>query len=145
MKFEFSAGGVVYKKEENTLFILLAQHGGYTQHWGFPKGHIGDKIKGEKKEDAALREVKEETGITGEIIQELKPIQYWYEWEGEKRNKTVYFFLMKYVSGDFSSKDHEMQEVVWIPINKAGSKITFEGEKKVLEEAKTLLARIKDL
>ena len=70
MKLEFSAGGVVIKKENGEILVLVAQH---SQHhgWVFPKGLIGDQIKGEKKEETAVREVKEETGYDAEIIQEL--------------------------------------------------------------------------
>src|SRR5258708_7044969 len=87
MKYEFSAGGVVYKKDEGQIFILVSQH---SEHhgWVFPKGFIGDKIDGETKEDTALREVKEETGVVGEIIESLKPVTYWYEMDGIKRRKT---------------------------------------------------------
>jgi 8-oxo-dGTP pyrophosphatase MutT (NUDIX family) len=73
MKFQFSAGGVVYKKEGQGVFILLAQH---SQHhgWVFPKGLIGDKIVNEGKEETAIREVEEETGVLGKITRPLSPI-----------------------------------------------------------------------
>ena len=67
MKHEFSAGGIVFKKEANKLFILLAQQS-YHHGWVFPKGLIGDNIMGEGKEETAIREVKEETGVIGKIL-----------------------------------------------------------------------------
>jgi 8-oxo-dGTP diphosphatase len=143
MKFEFSAGGVVYKKDNGNIFILMVQHGGYAHHWGFPKGHIADTIKGETKEDAALREVKEETGIDAKLLQALAPIQFWYVRDEEKRKKTVYFFVMEYQGGDFSQKDLEMQDVQWIPIKDVLEKVTFKSEKQVFQEAKKYLQTLK--
>lgn len=143
MKFEFSAGGIVYKKEKGDIFILVSQH---SQHhgWVFPKGLIGDHVKSEGKETTALREVKEETGITGKIIKELSPAVYWYQMEGEKRKKTVYYFLMQYVSGDTKDHDFEMERVEWLPIDKVEERLTYPSDKKVWNEAKQLLDK-KDL
>lgn len=141
MKFEFSAGGVVYKREGGEggrTSILVAQH---SQHhgWVFPKGLIGDHVKGEKKETTALREVKEETGISGKIIRELAPVTYWYQFEGEKIKKTVYYFLMEYLSGDIKNHDHEMENVEWLDINQIEGRLTYKSDKIVLQEAKKIL------
>ena len=87
MRFEFSAGGIVYKKDtQGVTQVLVAQH---SQHhgWVFPKGLIGDTHKGEKKEETALREVEEETGAKGKIIQPLTPVTFWYQFKGEKLKK----------------------------------------------------------
>src|SRR5688572_19600629 len=105
MKFEFSAGGVVYKKDKNGTLILVCRHSGH-HGWVFPKGLIGDKKEGEGKEETALREVKEETGIDGKIEKEIAPVSYWYVWDGEKKKKTVYYYLMKAVGGDTNDHDH---------------------------------------
>ena len=138
MKFEFSAGGIVYKKEENKLLILVSQH---SQHhgWVFPKGLIGDKIKNEGKEETALREVEEETGVRGKIIKPLKEVQYWYVFEKEKIKKTVYYFLMEYVSGDIKNHDFEMENVEWIEPENVEDRLTYKSDKQVWEEAKKLL------
>lgn len=133
MRFEFSAGGIVHKRENNKLFILLAKH---SQHkgWVFPKGLI-DRDKKESKEEAAIREVKEETGAVGEIEFALEPITFWYEWQGEKRKKAVYYFVMKYIGGDISDHDFEMEEVKWVEIEKVNKTLTFKGEKDLFEKA----------
>ena len=90
-KFEFSAGGIVYKKESGKMFVLVAQHSGH--HGGvFPKGIIGDHKKGEKKEETAVREVQEETGIKGKIIKPLQPVTYWYNFEGEKIKAVEFYY-----------------------------------------------------
>jgi len=139
MKFEFSAGGIVFKNQKGAILILVAQH---SKHhgWVFPKGLIGDHIKKEGKEETAIREVKEETGISGKIIKELEPISYWYNFEGEKIKKTVYYFLMKYVSGDTKSHDFEMENVEWLPSEKVENRLTYKSDKKIWQEAKKLIA-----
>lgn len=134
MKLEFSAGGIVVKKEGNKISVLICQHSRYN-HLGFPKGHIGDKIKGETKEQAAVREVKEETGAEAVILKELKPITYFYTFEGEKRKKTVYFFLMKYRGGDITKHDFETEKVEWIPAPDVVKVITYKDEKEAFIES----------
>lgn len=133
MKFEFSAGGIVYKKEDNKLFILIAKHS-HHKGWVFPKGLI-DKDKKESKEEAALREVKEETGVDGKIEASLEPISYWYLWDGERRKKTVYYFVMRYIGGDINEHDFEMEEVEWVDPEKTLETLTYKGEKKLFEQA----------
>ena len=141
MRFEFSAGGVVFNKTKNEnsdIKVLVAQH---SQHhgWVFPKGLIGDHVKGEKKEDTATREVKEETGVLGRIVKELIPVTYWYQFEGEKIRKTVYYFLMKYVSGDTKDHDHEMENVEWIIIDEVEQRLTYKSDKTVWQQAQEML------
>jgi ADP-ribose pyrophosphatase YjhB (NUDIX family) len=138
MKFEFSAGGVVVKHEDKNVLILLCQH---SQHhgWVFPKGFIGDTHEKETKEETAIREVKEECGVDGEIIKPLTPVTYWYQWEEEKRKKTVYYFLMDYVGGDITKHDDEMENVEWVPIDQVEKRLTYPSDKKVWEEAKQLI------
>ncbi len=138
MKFEFSAGGVVYKKSGGKTLILVSQH---SQHhgWVFAKGLIGDHIKGESKEETAVREVKEETGILGKIIRPLTPVEYWYEFGGEKIKKRVYYFIMEYVNGDTNDHDFEMENVEWLEKAKVLDRLTFPSDKKVWQEALKLI------
>lgn len=140
MRYEFSAGGIVYKKEEDSLWILLCQH---SQHhgWVFPKGLIGDHIENESKEATALREVKEETGAEGKIIKPLTPVTYWYVWEGEKIKKTVYYYLMGYAGGDITQHDTEMEDVEWLPGDKVENRLTYKADKKVWQEAKLNISK----
>ncbi len=139
MKFEFSAGGVVYKKQNGKLYVLLAQH---SQHhgWVFPKGLIGDTHKGETKESTALREVEEETGAKGNIIQPLTPTTFWYQFKGEKIKKTVYYYIMEYLKGDITKHDFEMENVQWLPIGETGDRLTYSSDKKVWKEAEKLIS-----
>ena len=133
IKKEFSAGGIVFKKEGFQTFILVAKHSGH-HGWVFPKGLI-DREKKESKERAAIREVKEETGADGEIQKALEPSTFWYAWDGERRKKTVYYFIMKFIGGDISEHDYEMEEVEWVEAEKVLETLTHKGEKEVFKKA----------
>lgn len=135
MKFEFSAGGIVYKKIKSKYYILVSQSSSH-HGWVFPKGLIGDHHQKEGEEETALREVREETGVHAKIIRPLSPLAYWYQWEGEKRRKTVYYYLMEYVSGDIGDHDFEMEKVEWLPLVKVEDRLTYKGDKKVWSEAR---------
>lgn len=141
MKFEFSAGGIVFKKEGSNLYILVSQH---SQHlgWVFPKGLIGDHVKGEKKEITAVREVEEETGAKGEIVKQITPVAFWYVMNGEKIKKTVYYFIMKYMGGDITKHDLEMSAVEWLPENEVLERLTYKGDKDAYREALPLIKKL---
>jgi 8-oxo-dGTP pyrophosphatase MutT (NUDIX family) len=144
MTREFSAGGIVYRKfeirnrPEGARFEirwLVCQH---SQHkgWVFPKGLIGDKKDGESSEETAIREVEEETGAKAKILAKLKPpATYFYTWKGEKRFKTVYYFLMEYVSGDIGKHDMEMSAVEWWDEEKVEKDLTYKSDKEAFEQA----------
>lgn len=147
MKFEFSAGGVVVKHEKTRkgtkttrkdTKILVAQH---SEHhgWVFPKGLIGDHVKGEKKEATAIREVEEETGVQAKILQELPPAEYWYQLKGQKIKKRVYYFLMEYISENRDKRDMEMENVDWLPLTEVENRLTYSSDKKVWKEARKLI------
>lgn len=138
---EFSAGGIVYKKvkqpmtNDHQLMWLVAQH---SQHkgWVFPKGFIGDHIQGESIEDTAVREVKEETGVDAKILRKLKdPAGYFYVWKGEKRFKTVHYYLMEYQGGDITKHDFEMSAVEWWAEEKVKKDLTYKSDKEAFKEA----------
>jgi ADP-ribose pyrophosphatase YjhB (NUDIX family) len=133
-----SAGGVVYKKEGENFFILLCQHAKRGE-WVFPKGRVGDKIMGESIKDAALREVREESGAIGEIDFELTPTSFWYTFNGEKQQKTVHYFVMRFEGGDITEHDNEMQSVMWVPSTEVEGRLAYKGDKEVWKEAKDWL------
>jgi 8-oxo-dGTP pyrophosphatase MutT (NUDIX family) len=140
---EFSAGGIVFKKtQKGEVLWLVAQH---SQHkgWVFPKGFIGDKIKNESRVDTALREVEEETGVVGKIIKELdKPVGYFYVWKGEKRYKTVYYYLMKFIKGDIKKHDFEMSAVEWWTENQVKKEMTYKSDKLAFEKALEIFGQL---
>jgi len=135
---EVSAGGVVYKAQGDSYVVLVAKHSGYHK-WVLPKGLVE---KGEKLEDTAVREVKEETGITAKVREPIgKPEEYVYILQGERIFKKVYYFLMEYVSGDEITHDFEMEDVQWVSMDEAIDRMGYEGAKQVLVQAKELLKR----
>jgi 8-oxo-dGTP pyrophosphatase MutT (NUDIX family) len=131
-RLEISAGGVIYRRQADGVDVcLIATQGGDT--WQLPKGIIED---GEAAEVAGQREVQEETGLTGELVGPLKKIEYWYVWDpkgaNERVHKYVHFFLYRYLSGDTTDHDDEVDDARWFPIDVAQDKLSFDGERSVM-------------
>jgi 8-oxo-dGTP pyrophosphatase MutT (NUDIX family) len=95
-----------------------------------PKGHIDP---GESTLQAARREVREEAGIVGEPISELGEVRYWYRRDGVAIGKSVSFFLFKYLEGDVSDHDDEVEEARWIPLTDAQTALTYPTEREMVE------------
>jgi 8-oxo-dGTP pyrophosphatase MutT (NUDIX family) len=135
---EVSAGGVVYRRDGQTIEVVLASR--RTRRgdlaWGLAKGGIEE---GESLEDAAVREVREETGIEAVVEASLGDTQYFYVWEEMRIRKTVHFFLMRATEGDPAERDDEMEEIRWFPIERALKRAAYRGEREVLGRALELL------
>lgn len=131
---QVSAGGVLVRRSERGPEVLLASRRVRSGElvWGLPKGLIEE---GESPEDTARREVREETGWSGEVRAPLGEIEYWYVWEGTRIHKVVHFFLMEATGGDERGRDREMEEVAWFPLEEAERTAGFPSEKKVLARA----------
>ena len=100
-----------------------------------PKGHVDE---GETAEQAALREVREETGMTGELVEQLGEVRYWYQRGGRKIPKLVTFFLFEYRSGSDADHDGEVEEVRWLPLEEAAGALSYKGERQMVERAMAL-------
>jgi 8-oxo-dGTP pyrophosphatase MutT (NUDIX family) len=99
---------------------------------GLPKGHLdGD----ETPEQAAQREVAEETGVTAELVGELGDVDYRYERGDRRIAKTVRFYLFSYVSGSVEDHDHEIEEARWVPLEQAARELTYAGEREMVARA----------
>ena len=131
---QVSAGGVVVRPSEAGPEVLLAARRVRSGDlvWGLPKGIVEE---GEPSEDAALREVREETGWRASLRQHLRDIEYWFVWEGTRVHKTVRFYLMDAEEEDPAGRDREMEEVRWFPLAEAPSVAGFDSEREVLATA----------
>lgn len=134
-RVEISAGGVIYREGSAGAEVCLIQTQGGNA-WQLPKGIIE---RGEETGEAALREVSEETGLAGELLGRLDRIEYWYVWKDEsgptRVHKWVYFYLMRYLSGDTKDHDHEVDDARWFRIDEARQLLSFENEQDVLKKA----------
>jgi 8-oxo-dGTP pyrophosphatase MutT (NUDIX family) len=137
-KREISAGGVVYRRSDDDIEIVLASRRTRRGElaWGLAKGGIEDE---ESMEDAAVREVREETGLLAEIEAALGETRYFYVWENVRIRKTVHFFLMRHTGGDIDDRDDEMEEIRWFPLERALKRAAYRGERDVLVRAAELL------
>jgi 8-oxo-dGTP pyrophosphatase MutT (NUDIX family) len=129
---EFSAGGVVLDGDRVAVIVPVKRAANGQHVLGLPKGHPD---RGESAEQAARREVAEEAGVSGELIEELGDVVYRYERRGRKVAKRVRFFLYEYRSGDVADHDHEILEARWMPAREALVALTYEGEREMLRRA----------
>jgi 8-oxo-dGTP diphosphatase len=141
-KQEFSAGGVVYKTDNNRIFILLINpcqpnYGPPADYWTFPKG----RLDGEAKDVAALREVREEGGVRAEIEADLGSVKYFRQSKDYGNAiKFVSYFLMKYQDGNPEDHDREVAEAQWFPLEEAGGKLKYPTDKEIFNKAKIKLS-----
>jgi 8-oxo-dGTP pyrophosphatase MutT (NUDIX family) len=131
---EVSAGGVVYRTGDAGVEICLAARRTRRGElaWGLPKGLVEPD---EAPEDAAVREVLEETGLQAELEDDLGTIRYFYVWEGVRVRKQVRFFLMRATGGDITNHDDEMEDVRWFAARRAAKRASYRGEREVIERA----------
>jgi 8-oxo-dGTP pyrophosphatase MutT (NUDIX family) len=128
---DFSAGGVVVRNGEVIVIVPKRRGAQDDEVLGLPKGHLdGD----ETELQAAVREVREETGVQAEPIAKLGEISYTYERRGQPIDKRVAFYLLEYRSGDLGH-DHEIEQVQWMPLEQAARSLTYEGEREMVRRA----------
>ena len=135
IKYEVSAGGLVLRRRESAYDALLIGRG-TPRVWTLPKGHVEAK---ESHEQAALREVREETGCWGEIVAKLNDISYWFYFNHLKHKKSVTFYLMRYLSGDTANHDHEVDEARWFDVVAAKRSLKYVNEKRLIDMAQEYL------
>lgn len=128
---EHSSGGAVIDLRTGVAYVALIATRGRTR-WGLPKGAVGT---GETSEQAALREVLEETGLEAEIVRPLDTIEYFFRAGDTLIRKRVDFYLMRYVGGTLTPQLTEVDDVEWVELNAAIQRASFESERKLLEIA----------
>lgn len=136
---EISAGCVVYRKAGNIAEVALIQPRD-RKAWSLPKGLVE---QGETPEVAAQREVREETGLLGDIVGRIDTIKYAYtaRWEDPPVRvfKIVTFYLLHSTGGDLSQHDREVDRVEWFPIDYAIAHATYAQEREILRKAQNLI------
>lgn len=129
---EVSAGGVVVRDGRCVVIVPTRRAADGSKVLALPKGH---PEPGESLEEAALREVREETGVTAELAGPLGEVRYWYQREGRRIAKRVEFFLLRYVSGSVDDHDHEVEVARWLALEDAARELTYEGEREMVTRA----------
>jgi 8-oxo-dGTP pyrophosphatase MutT (NUDIX family) len=125
IELETSYGGVVVRGDE----VLVITPAG-RRVTGLPKGGLE---AGETPEQAATREVREETGVVATVRRPLGDVRYTYRRNGRRVRKTVHFFLCDYVEGSTDDHDHEVDDARWIAIAGARTELTYPGERALIE------------
>lgn len=128
---EHSSGGAVVAIRNGHPHVALIATRGKTR-WGLPKGAVN---QGETAEDAALREVLEETGLTAKIVKPLDTIEYSFRAGDTVIQKRVDFYLMEYVGGELQPQLSEVDDVEWVELSSAIRRASFDSERKLLEMA----------
>ena len=130
---EISAGGLVidFSGTKGLLIGRFDQKDATRERllWSLPKGHIEE---GETPEEAAIREVAEETGIQSEISRELGVIDFWFMAGGKRIHKTVHHYLFKEVGGALAPQESEVDEARWFPLEDIVNLLAYPDEKKLI-------------
>jgi len=129
---EVSAGGVVVRDGEVVVIVPTRRAANGQKVLALPKGHVD---AGETPAQAAEREVREEAGVVGRLVDELGEVRYWYQRGGRKIPKLVTFFLFDYAGGDVADHDAEVEEARWMPLEEAARALSYKGEREMVTRA----------
>ena len=132
---EVSAGGVIVREHDGGLEVaVIARYNrGGRLEWCLPKGHPEGE---EDHRQAAVREVEEETGIAGHILEPLGAIDYWFTVARHRVHKTVHHFLLRATGGELTTEndpDHEAVDVAWVRLEDVARRLSFANERRIVD------------
>lgn len=144
---EISAGGMVVREHRGShqVAIIARYNRGGRLEWVLPKGHPEGE---EDHHEAAMREVAEETGISGDVLTELGHIEYTFTVPGRRIHKTVHHFLLRATGGELTIEndpDQEAVDVAWVDVDRLTGRLTFLNERRIVEMARDLMAEFFDI
>ena len=139
---ETSAGGLVVDRTNGSprVAVIARRNRSGRVEWCLPKGHLEGA---ETPEEAAVREIAEETGILGKVISSLGTIDYWFSVPDKRIHKVVHHYLLEAVGGTLTVEhdpDHEAIDVAWVPMPELGGRLTFPNERRIADVAARRLA-----
>lgn len=126
-ELQFSAGGLVVD-EHGRVLLIRARDLRDQPVWTLPKGALN---RGETSADAALREVREETGWRCEVVRELDAVTYWFQRDGRRIKKTVRWYLMRPIE-KVGEHDHEVDEVLWTDRADARQRLRYQSDLRLV-------------
>ena len=137
MQREFSAGGVLVRvMRGRPMVAAIRPRGKPAGVWALPKGHIDE---GESPAETAAREVREETGVSGHLVEKLGDVRYVYTWDGARIFKVVSFFLLRAGRGRIGEIEEAMRievaEARWLPLEEAPRLLAYDGEREMAAKA----------
>lgn len=127
---EYSAGGLVFDEHNRVAVIARHSRSGHLE-WCLPKGHIE---KGETPQQTAVREVHEETGILGEVVDSIATIDYWFTGTSQRVHKLVHHFALRQIGGDLTVEgdpDHEAEDAIWVRFEDLDDVLSYPNERKI--------------
>jgi len=128
-----SAGGLVVDDRPDGRWVVLISRRSATGalQWTLPKGGLEE---GEDLEEAAVREVREETGFDCDIVGELGVIDYWFVWRPDevRYHKFVHYYVMRHRGGQPLGRDDEAEDVEWLPLTDALARLTHPNERRLV-------------
>lgn len=128
---EYSAGGLVFDTKGRVAIIARHSRSGHLE-WCLPKGHIE---KGETPQQTAVREVHEETGILGEVIDSIATIDYWFTGTSQRVHKLVHHFALRQIGGSLTvdgDPDHEAEDAIWVDFKDLDDVLSYPNERKIV-------------